>query len=114
MSLHGSWVVQVERAGPVEELNNIAAEVSECAAQGSLLLGQAAGWSNDDVRQALASSGFMGSVTDWHTDAGEDDVVERCTFATQQHQFSLAQTGMYNRHVAAANDTDEDFIGNFS
>ena len=104
----------MERAGPVEELSNIAAEVSECAAQGSLLLGQAAGWPSSDVRECLASSGFMGSVTDWHGDEAEDVALQRCTFATQQHQFSLAQTGLYNRHVAAANDTDEDFLGNFS
>ena len=104
----------MERAGHVEELSDIAAEVSECAAQGSLLLGQAAGWPSSDVRRLLASSGFMGSVTDWDSDDAESDTLQRCTFATQQHQFSLAQTGLYNRHVAAANDTGEDFLGNFS
>jgi hypothetical protein len=99
----------------VEWLKNIVADVSECAAQGSLLLGLATGWSSSEVRESLASSGFMGSVTDWDG-AGtvQDSASQCCFFATQQIHYSLAQTGLYNRHVEAANEADEDFLGNFS
>lgn len=97
----------------VEEFQDIIASISECAAQGSLLIGQAIGWQISEVREALASSGFMGSVSAWNAEAGDAEQLQ-CIFATQQHQFSLAQTGLYNRHVEAANATDEDFFDNFS
>jgi hypothetical protein len=108
-------MLQVEHTGDEERLKNVAADVSQCAARGSLLVGLATGWSNSEVRESLASSGFMGSVTDWEL-AGEDPdaTTQSCLFATQQTLFSLAQTGLFNRHVEAANETDEDFFGNFS
>lgn len=109
-----SMVLQAKHTEDAEELRNITADVSECAAQGSLLLGHAVGWEGSEVRESLASNGFMGSVTDWDADAENKAAVPHCIFAAQQQQFSLAQTGLYNRHVAAANDTDEDFLGHFS
>ncbi len=43
-----------------------------------------------------------------------DGAEARLLFAAQQLRLSLAEMGVYESHVEAAEATDEDFFGNFS
>lgn len=98
--------MQVEDGWRIEQLNEVSAEVANSAALGSFLLGSAKHLEKHEVSNSLAASGFLGSVQS-QTGGG-------CTFVVQQQRTSLLQEGTYLRHVQAAEEADEDFVGNFS
>eukprot|EP00892_Ulva_mutabilis_P011776 jgi/Ulvmu1/8971/UM005_0062.1 len=100
------WVLQAEDDWQVEGLSHAAAEVANCAALGSLVLGVSAGIDAGAVRNSLAESGLLGSV--------QSEPGGGASFTVQQQRPSLLQEGTYHRHVQAAEEADEDFFGNFS
>lgn len=60
----------------------------------------------------------FGEQTDWgRWEAGlalEAGAARPWLFVAQQKRLSLAEMGIYEDHVAAAEEVDEDFFGNFS
>jgi hypothetical protein len=86
-------------------IETVAAEISNCAALGSIIVGTASTLDRDRVSSSLASSGFLGAVK---------ETASGCTFSCQQQRPSLLQEGTYLRHVQAAEEADEDFFDNFS
>lgn len=98
--------MQVDEGWQLQELNQASAEVANSAALGSLLVGAADHLDEAEVSNSLAACGFLGSV--------RPQPEYGCRFVVQQQRPSLLQEGTYHRHVQAAEEADEDFLGNFS
>jgi hypothetical protein len=79
-----------------------------------MLMGSTITWPSAKVSEALASNGFLGSVSPLEPSPKSSDSMSGCIFSCQQQKMSLAQTGIYNRHVEAALEADEDFFDNMS
>ncbi len=98
-----------------------AAQAADCLAQagllGSLLPAErvrvaeavSAPESGVGAAQAVAAIAAGGSGGD---ETGDHAVLPRL-FSAQQQRLSLPQMRMYNSHVLASEETDEDFEGNF-
>lgn len=108
--------------GGLDKLEALIADISNCAAFGSILCGEAHGISKQQCADVLAGNGLLGTVVNVcdeikaleRSDDGAK-LPERAWLFTSQHQrMSLAEMGVYSDHVAAAEDADEDFFGNFS
>lgn len=115
----GAW----QENGSVS-LADVIAEVTMCAAFGSVVLGIASSMSRSDCENLLASSGLLGSVTDIQNEMVsygrplDSEAVEAgkqmWLFTSQHHRMSTTEMGIFKDHVIAAEETDEDFFGNFS
>jgi len=114
--------------------------MSNAAALESILIGELPGYSQQDADNLLASYGLMGvtlALSDVAMAASDDKAVVEvealnsieqininvnadfdglCSlmFRAQQRRLSLQEIGEYEAHVAAAEEVDEDFFGNFS
>ena len=120
----------------VEVLNETIAQVCNCAAWGSIVLGSMVGRPRSECENVLASSGLLGTVIELqdearrqgrlpeqaedkaaHTEVDLGQVGEEAwqwLFTSQHQRLSLAEMGTYSDHVGAAEEVDEDFFGNFS
>ena len=121
-------------------LASIFADMSNQAALESVLVGELPPMSATDVDNLLASFGFLGTTFQPETVIGtiiaeevsfsswwgtavlrkaalDGDGKENCLpklFRAQQRRLSLQEIEMYESHVSAAEEVDEDFFGNFS
>ena len=119
-------------------LEAVFADMSNAAAMESLLVGELPECSAEDADTLLGSYGLLGTtltipeaaaeVTERAQDGGT--VMERWrrvgeagtsaagraarVFRAQQRRLSVDEMGTYEAHVAAAEEMDEDFFGNFS
>ncbi|GFH17540.1 uncharacterized protein HaLaN_14200 [Haematococcus lacustris] len=76
-------------------------EVTNAAAFNSLVLGELpALFTKQEASNLLSESGLLSTVLDYSQPA--------------QLRLSLAEMGVYEQHVAMAEEADEDFFGNFS
>ena len=107
------------QAAGLDELEDVLVQVATCAAYGSVVIGDAAGMPRAAVENVVAANGLLGTVVDAcaEVDASSsgdssDDAV--WLFTCQQQRMSVAEVGIYDDHVAAAQEADEDFFGNFS
>ena len=108
--------------GGFDELEALLADISNCAAFGSIVCGEARGISKEQCADALAGNGLLSTVIDVNNEisalarsSGSVALPQGAWLFTSQHQrMSLAEMGLYSDHVAAAEETDEDFFGNFS
>jgi hypothetical protein len=112
-----------------EVLGHTLAQVCNCAAMGSLVLGTLGGLPRNECENVLASNGLLGTVADAESEARQQGklrdheavAAERTSecdplwlFTSQHQRLSLAEMDTYNAHTRAAEETDEDFFGNFS
>ena len=114
--------------------------MSNLAALESLLFGELPGMTSAGVENLLASFGLLGThfepenvaqhiesdknSTSWWSKAlstgsasvemGEKEEQRPLLFRGQQRRLSLQEIEMYESHVSAAEEVDEDFFGNFS
>jgi hypothetical protein len=119
-------------------ISSIFADISNLAALESLLFGELPATTATGVENLLASFGLLGAhfepgsvaqhiesidkSTSWwkellSTGLGEVKNVEKerpLLFRAQQRRLSLQEIEMYESHVSAAEEVDEDFFGNFS
>lgn len=124
-------------------LASIFADVSNSAALESIVVGELPATSPREVDSLLASFGLLGTTYDakavaeyfykneyseeekergacwwWEYCCGEDSGggsgKKSMLFRGQQRRLSLAEIELYESHVAAAEEVDEDFFGNFS
>ncbi len=111
------------------------------AALESLLFGELPATTPSGVENLLASFGLLGTHFDlksvanhilestsnntaswWHDlaavglvdGAGKEEQPMPLLFRAQQRRLSLQEIEMYESHVSAAEEVDEDFFGNFS
>lgn len=117
----------------LETMEHIFSEIVNCAAFESIILGEFPDVSVLDLENFLAKYGLVGNhiplqiVCDQcipgyteHPDLMNAlnmyDSREECPrlFRATQRRVSLEEMDMYNNHVAAAEEVDEDFFGNFS
>lgn len=99
------WVLEGGVLESGEQLAALALQAAELMSRGSRMLGTLPPWSSDrGVEDLLASIGLL-------TDSlpGTAGV-----FAATQLHLSALQQDTYERHSLAAEETDEDFFGNFS
>ncbi len=96
-----------------------------------MLVGELPGLSRKDADNFLAEFGLLGALGAHGVEAGTSEYKRwdaeawdgstlpteqlRWLFSAQQMRLSLAQMGVYEAHVTAAEEADEDFPGgNFS
>ncbi|GMH37793.1 hypothetical protein BSKO_05666 [Bryopsis sp. KO-2023] len=101
---------------------NLFAEIGCLASFQSLISGELP---ESATFQLLAESGFLGAIVEygdpeanynrWPFPAGSKDSQSLGVLFSAQHQrLSLKEMETYEAHVTAAEETDEDFFGNFS
>lgn len=98
------------------------ANVANCAAFGSVVTGEFQGVSKKVCEEILASNGLLGTVVsvqdemrlEGTTASVAASAYYHWVFTSQHQRMSLTEMGVYEMHVAAAEETDEDFFGNFS
>lgn len=120
-------------------LSSIFADISNLAALESVLVGELPQTTPADVDNLLASFGLLGTSFQpetvaeylepekanswWHKALQESSAsvaveggssCRPLLFRAQQRRLSLLEMEMYESHVAAAEEIDEDFFGNFS
>lgn len=68
------------------------------------------------IPEVVATSADGGQVSWWRTelDAISAGQSQPLVFKGQQRKLSLEEMDLYDRHVGAAEEVDEDFFGNFS
>jgi hypothetical protein len=108
----------------VAELEHIVAQVTNCAAFGSIVVGDVSGIPRANCENLLASNGLLGTVVpvgcemDLHgrfpEDSSRDAHRQDWLFTSQHQRLSLAEMSIYHDHVAVAEDVGEDFFGHFS
>jgi hypothetical protein len=123
------WALQgTRRAGlATPALEAIFADASNLAALESVLVGELGNTIPHDVDQLLASFGLLGTTFeaaavaeqvgaygDVAARSGGADAPRPLLFRAQQRRLSLAEIEMYDSHVTAAEEVDEDFFGTFS
>lgn len=107
--------------GPAD-VEGILTDASNLAAFDSLILGELPAMGRDEVDNLMASFGLLGAPVDVLQQQGSERLdasawpgeVRPWLFISHQKRLSLRQMGIYSEHVAAAEDADEDFEGNFS
>lgn len=118
-SLQGSNCFQLDDA----VLYSFLTDISNLAAFDSFIFGEWKYCLQKEVDTVLASFGLLGSaislkevqaaiVADYAQDIDDDDAP--WLFVAQQKRLSLDEMATYGSHVSAAEETDEDFFGNFS
>jgi hypothetical protein len=124
-AFHSLAVGELPLVGLRSEVDNALAEVGLLGASyahgdglagggyGRLLAAPAGGGGG---AEAAAAPGALEGGAEGHGDGGgaAEGARERWLFASQQMRMSLAQMGIYQDHVGAAEETDEDFFGHFS
>lgn len=110
--------------------------MSNSAALESVIFGELPAQTNEQTDVLLASFGLLGTTVDYRfafqslQDTDElqtsdtwwggllEELHERAErpmlFRAHQRRLSLEEMGVYESHVAAAEETGEDFFGNFS
>lgn len=119
-----------------EELESWFFEISQLSKCKSLIFGELPGTAKSEVGQFLSEFGLFGTVTDF-TDPDicfnryipttfsyqslyilrlqlRDYNIDRFLFSYQQQMLSAKEQEIYEAHVQAAEDTDEDFFENIS
>ena len=127
------WAVQGlrDQGLGMAHLQELFAEVTNCAAFHSLFVGELPGpMTKQQAENLLAEMGLLGAVQ-MHTAAdagsygrlhdhgktnrsGGNGLMDGWLFTAQQLRLSLQQMGVYEQHMAEAEATDEDFFGHFS
>eukprot|EP00873_Tetraselmis_striata_P027854 jgi/Tetstr1/448118/TSEL_035414.t1 len=108
-----------------EQCGDLMLDISCLAAFGSQVCGELWAQDKQTVANLLAGLGLLGHVAGMEEMAAENgrlwDVAKaggagasRWLFRCEQQRLSLAQMDTYGAHVAAAEETDEDFFDNFS
>lgn len=108
-----------------EQLQALLVDVTNNAGFGSIVAGEMPGMDADNVNNVLAEMGLLASSTAikdeislhgrWDSAWAQQAEQSQLFLFTSQHQrLSLTEMGIYDDHVAAAEDTDEDFFGHFS
>jgi hypothetical protein len=105
-----------------DALESLVASIANCAAFGSVLTGEVQGISKQTCEEILASNGLLGTVDSIQNEMQSAGKItprvppehRHWLFTSQQQRMSLIEMGVYDMHVAAAEETDEDFFGNFS
>lgn len=119
-------------------LDCLFAEMANAAAFESLILGEVPSMTVEDLENFLASFGLLGSDSPLELVAKEYGPIHQSTsesstvwwlqglaeymgreisprlFRASQRRVSVEEMDTYNAHVAAAEEVDEDFFGNFS
>ena len=116
-------------------LSSIFADISNLAALESIIIGELPHTVPADVDNLLASFGLLGTSFEpedvakyiepdevkswWHHALIErsretKEFQRSLLFRAQQRRLSLLEIEVYEAHVAAAEEVDEDFFGNFS
>lgn len=127
------WAVQglQDQGLGMAPLQELFAEVTNCAAFHSLLVGELPGpMSKQQAENLLAEMGLLGAVQkhaaaaagsygrlhdhDESDGSGGNELMDGWLFTAQQLRLSLQQMGVYQQHVAEAEALDEDFFGHFS
>lgn len=136
------WALQGARSLDLskDSLQALFVDMSNAAALESILLGELPGCSQAEAEALLASFGLLGvTLTPSEVAAeviaaaeGDESALQACKrvaeealkaseggqglvlFRAQQRRLSLEEMGSYEAHVAAAEEADEDFFGNFS
>ncbi len=121
-----------------KDLDSLFAEMANAAAFESLILGEMPSMTVDDLENFLASFGLLGTDSPLDLVAKEYGSVRQPSgggsgfwwldglaeyigreesprlFRSTQRRVSVEEMDTYNAHVAAAEEVDEDFFGNFS
>ncbi|KAG7672189.1 hypothetical protein Ndes2526B_g06827 [Nannochloris sp. 'desiccata'] len=134
------WALQGIRQLNLDKaaLSSIFADISNLAALESLLFGELPATNPADVENLLASFGLLGTHFDLNSVAQNIESTDKTSswwnvpisaglskengekvygpllFRAQQRRLSLQEIEMYESHVSAAEEVDEDFFGNFS
>ncbi|KAK9838883.1 hypothetical protein WJX74_005154 [Apatococcus lobatus] len=114
-------------------LRQLLADVADNAAFGSMVMGELPGLPLQMAEDLLAEAGMLGRVLPFGQEetsfgiwpeqpipASQADATDgaapahRLLFTAQHQRLSLQQMNMFSDHVQAAEETDEDFFGNFS
>jgi len=119
-------------------ISSIFADISNLAALESLLFGELPATTPAGVENLLASFGLLGTHFDLKSVAQHIESADKSPswwnaaispaisredsekmegpllFRAQQRRLSLQEIEMYESHVSAAEEVDEDFFGNFS
>jgi hypothetical protein len=122
-----------------QQVSMLLAHAANMAALYSLFVGQLPPASEAQATEWLAQAGLLGQLVDPAADHGAQPSVQAAgngsvtgstdrasqhleadseavprLFSGQQQRLSLPQMRLYNSHVLAGEDTNEDFEGNFS
>lgn len=106
------------------QLEAVLAGVTSCAAFGSIVVGTIAGVSRAVCENVLAANGLLCTVVDVRSEMeslgrSEEAPVnaedaQQWLFTSQHQRLSATEMVVFDDHVAAAEEVDEDFFGNFS
>ena len=108
--------------GDKELLETTLAHIAFCTAYGSLVVGSVPAFSHSAVANAVADVGLLGSVYDAKDhvpqerlagSADAEDAAPHVVFSSQQTKLSLAEVELYEDHVEAYEEGDEDVNDEF-